>query len=129
MRLCLKLCVLSLTLAVLHGCGGSDEIEKFQVTGTVTYQGKPIEKGSITFDPADNQGISAMGGIENGQYTAEVPPGEKIIRISAVRVTDEKDEYGEAITETYIPAKWNQDSQLKKTVKPGEENKFDLALD
>lgn len=69
-----------------------------------------------------------MGGIENGQFTAEVPPGEKILRISAVRETGEKDQYGEVITESYIPAKYNVESNLKKTVEANGENKFDLAL-
>ena len=128
MRLYVKFSLLCLALMTLQGCGGSDEVEKHQVTGTVTYNGKPIEKGSITFDPADNQGVAAMGGIENGQFTAEVPPGEKILRISAVRETGEKDQYGEVITESYIPAKYNVESNLKKTVEPNGENKFDLAL-
>jgi hypothetical protein len=80
------------------------------------------------FDPVDGIGTSAMGAIQNGEYTAEVPEGEKIVRISAVRTTTEKDQYGELITESYIPDKYGAESQLKKTVTSGEENKFDFAL-
>lgn len=113
----------------LQGCGKSDQIPTYSVTGSVTMGGQPIEKGSIVFDPVDGRGTAAMGGIENGQFTAQVPAGEKILRISAVRTTNEKDQYGELITESYIPAKYNLESEIKKTVKPNEENKFDLALD
>ncbi len=113
----------------LQSCSKSDGVPKYPVTGSVTMGGKPIEKGSIVFDPVDGHGASAMGGIENGQFTAEVPPGEKILRISAVRTTAEKDQYGSLITESYIPAKYNLESQIRKTVTPSEENKFDLALE
>jgi len=117
-----------LGIMLLNGCGDSGT-STYPVTGTVTLGGTPIEKGSIVFDPADGHGTSTMGGIENGQFTAQVPAGEKIIRINAVRTTDEKDQYGELITESYVPEKYNSESDIKKTVKPGEENKFDLALE
>lgn len=126
-RLGVVLVVLGVVL--LQGCGGSNTITTYPVTGSVTFAGKPIEDGSIVFDPADGKGTSAMGGIVNGQFTAEVPAGEKIIRISAVRTTEEKDQYGEPVTESYVPDKYNIDSALKKTVKPDGENKFDFNLD
>jgi hypothetical protein len=91
--------------------------------------GNPIENGSIVFDPADGHGTSAMGGIENGRFTAQVPAGDKILRLNAVRTTGEKDQYGALVSESYIPAKYNLESQITKTVKPNEENKFDLTLD
>lgn len=121
--------IVVLGVLLLQSCSGSGAVPTYPVTGSVTFGGKPIEKGSIVFDPADGQGTSAMGGIENGQFTAQVPAGEKILRISAVRTTDQKDQYGSLISESYVPAKYNLESEIKKTVKPNEENKFDLALD
>jgi hypothetical protein len=120
-----------IVLAVIsvQGCSKSDAVPTHLVTGTVTMGGKPIEKGSIVFDPADGHGTSTMGGIENGQFSAKVLAGEVILRISAVRTTDQKDQYGSLITESYIPAKYNLESQLRKTVTPNAENKFDLVLD
>ena len=129
MRTRLAIAVVVLGVILLQGCSRSDGLATYPVTGSVTMGGKPIEKGSIVFDPADGQGTAAMGGIENGQFTAEVPAGEKILRINAVRTTDEKDQYGSLVSESYIPAKYNLESQIKKTVNPGEDNKFDLVLD
>jgi hypothetical protein len=129
MRTHLGIALVVLGIISLQGCSQSAGPDTYPVTGSVTMGGKPIEKGSIVFDPADGQGTSAMGGIENGQFTAEVPPGEKILRVNAVRTTDQKDQYGAVISESYIPAKYNLESQIKKTVNPGEENKFDLVLD
>jgi hypothetical protein len=129
MRTRLAIAVVVLGVISLQGCSRSDGLATYPVTGSVTLGGKPIEKGSIVFDPADGQGTAAMGGIENGQFTAEVPAGEKILRINAVRTTDQKDQYGALISESYIPAKYNLESQIKKTVKPDEANKFDLVLD
>jgi hypothetical protein len=54
------------------------------VTGDVTYDGKPVEYGSITFTPADGKGQAAGAVIEKGHYTAaKVPPGSKVVRIEA----------------------------------------------
>jgi hypothetical protein len=41
------------------------------VTGNVTVNGKPLEKGQITFSPGGNEGGTAGGEIANGKY--EVP--------------------------------------------------------
>ncbi len=129
MRICFGITLVVLAIVLLPSCGRSGKVATYPVTGSVTLGGKSIEKGSIVFDPADGHGTSAMGAIENGQFTAEVPAGEKILRISAVRTSTEKDQYGELITESYVPEKYNSDSELKRTVKPNEENKFDLTLD
>jgi len=129
MRTQFHIALVLLAAISLQGCGKSDRITTYPVTGSVTLGGNPIEQGSIVFDPADGQGTSAMGGIEKGQFTAQVPAGEKILRLSAVRTTGEKDQYGALVSESYIPAKYNLESQITKTVKPDEENKFDLTLD
>ena len=70
----------ALLLVLLSGCGSSAYI-----SGDVTYDGEPVEKGTITFLPADGKGASAGGVIEKGHYKApNVPPGAKIIKIEAV---------------------------------------------
>jgi hypothetical protein len=60
---------LCLALASLIGCQKGEKL--FRVSGTVTYDGKPIPKGLIYFEP---QGDSPQGfaDIVNGKYeTAE----------------------------------------------------------
>lgn len=122
--------LLTVTMAVLLlGCTGTSGDPKYPVTGTVTYAGEPIESGTIVFDPANGEGPSTMGGIENGEIKAEVTAGEKIVRISAVRTLDKKDQYGEEITESYIPDKYNGSSTLRETVTADGENKLTIELE
>lgn len=111
----------------LLGCGEAKD-PVYKVTGKVTYDGAPVENGSIVFDPVDGKGMSAMAGITNGEITGEVPEGEKILRINATRTLDKKDQYGEPITESYIPAKYNLKSDLKETVSASGENNFVIDL-
>jgi hypothetical protein len=89
MRTMLSIALVATYVLSLTGCGGSGGPTTYSVTGSVSLGGSPIEEGSIVFDPADGRGGSAMGGIKNGQFTAKVPAGEKILRISAVRTTGE----------------------------------------
>ncbi|PHR92740.1 MAG: hypothetical protein COA78_33295 [Blastopirellula sp.] len=123
-----KFSLLLVGLLLLQGCSSSDEATTYPVTGTVTFNGEPVSEGSIVFDPADGQGPSAMGGITNGQITAQVPPGEKIVRISAVKTLDKKDEYGEAITESLISDKFNTNSKLTASVSDSGENALTFEL-
>lgn len=111
----------------LLGCGEAKD-PVYKVTGKVTYDGTPIENGSIVFDPADGKGVSAMAGITNGEISGEVPEGEKILRINATRTLDKQDQYGEPITESYIPEKYNLKSDLKETVSSSGENNFVIDL-
>lgn len=58
------------TAAATAGCGGEEKL--YNVSGTVTYNGKPIPKGLIFFDPDSTKGGSGSQGfanILNGQYT------------------------------------------------------------
>lgn len=62
-------------LLVLSGCG--DTSGTFPVSGTVTYQGEPVPRGSIGFIAdynAGNKGPQAYGAIVDGKY--ETPPGK-----------------------------------------------------
>jgi hypothetical protein len=76
-----SLLAFSLTLflvATLAGCGGP---KVGQVSGTVTYQNKPLPNGTVTFLGPDNKGDSAN--IDNGSYTAsKVPVGSCKVTVS-----------------------------------------------
>ena len=74
-----------LTAAVLAGgCGGDAGPEKYTVTGTVTYDGKPIPFGDIVLQPktgvANVQSMSRVR-IQDGRYTAEIIGGPHTINI------------------------------------------------
>jgi len=115
--------------AAATGCGGPKGPPTFEVSGDVTFAGKPVEQGSIVFDPVSGTGGSAIAGIDNGRYSARVPAGEMILRVSAVRTTGEKDQYGEPVSESYIPSRYNQESTLRRTIEPRRGNRVDLVLE
>jgi hypothetical protein len=80
-----SLCVLTIT-----GCGADDLGRRYSVSGTVTYKGQPVEKGTITFTPSDANGRVATGTIENGKYTLSTLgdndgalPGKYMVSMSA----------------------------------------------
>jgi major membrane immunogen (membrane-anchored lipoprotein) len=58
-------------LLVMASCGGDDGLGKrYPVSGTVTYNGKPLEKGEISFVTEDlTKNFGATGIITDGSYT------------------------------------------------------------
>jgi hypothetical protein len=62
-------------LVVLAGCSGEDS--RYPVEGSVTFDGKPVDGGTIDFFPAEStQGdiskrVKAHGDIQGGKYALE----------------------------------------------------------
>jgi hypothetical protein len=107
-------CVMLACVAV--GCGPS----KATVTGTVSFNGQPVERGSISLFPVDGKGSANGGTIEKGRYEIrDVAPGEKIVQLTApTPVGIRKDDYGND-TQTFedlMPASWGRASREKITV-------------
>ncbi|HZW33118.1 MAG TPA: hypothetical protein VFF52_20545 [Isosphaeraceae bacterium] len=59
------------TLVVLTSCGADDGLgQRYPVSGTVTYNGNPLERGEISFVSEDlKNNLGASGKITNGSYT------------------------------------------------------------
>jgi hypothetical protein len=56
-------------VVVIASCGTEDSFGKrYPVSGKVTYNDQPLEKGNISFIPDDPKGVGATGAIENGSY-------------------------------------------------------------
>ena len=76
--------------ALLAGCGGEEKL--YDVSGTITFNGQPIPKGLIFFDPDPSKGTPGTQGfaeIENGKFDTAaagkgrgIRGGAYIIRIS-----------------------------------------------
>ncbi len=78
----LVLLALTFAAAIVTGCRHSTT----SVHGKVTYDGKPIGRGQITFSPAGGHGVVRSGPIAAGKYTVDnVPPGPKILQIIGVQ--------------------------------------------
>ena len=121
--------ILSLmAITTLIGCGGQPTRATTQVRGTVTMDGKPLEKASIVFDPIDGQGGAASGGVVLGKFEFPSEPGSKRVSITAVKVTDEKGQYGEEVTVEMIPAQYNSETKLNADVKLNGTNEFQFDL-
>lgn len=121
-----------ISLLLAAGCGRSVNIE-----GEVTFDGQPVESGSISFEPADGQGPTAGGAIEGGRYAVSGQSGgKKVVRIRATRKTGRQIETGPPAppghmvdeVESYIPAKYNSQSTLTCEVAAGGASRHDFAL-
>lgn len=122
-------------LALGAGCGR----ERFPVRGTVTFDGKPVEEGTISLEPADGQGPTTGGRIVDGKYellgAAAPKAGKKIVRIFAARKTGRQVEVPAVDTPTmvdelerYIPEIYNTQSTLSCEVSSQGTNRIDFHL-
>jgi hypothetical protein len=74
------------------GCGDarSDHVD---VSGTVTIDSEPIGSGTITFIAADGATPTGGGVIKDGAYTAQVPPGEKVVLVLGHKIVGQEPLY------------------------------------
>jgi hypothetical protein len=118
------------------GCGSG----KVPVSGSVLFAGKPVEEGMITFEPADGKGSTTGGLIADGNYElqgdAAALPGEKIVRIVALRKTGRMipagspSPPGTMVPEftQCIPSRYNDRSTLRVQITPDKANTHDFDL-
>jgi hypothetical protein len=118
-------------------CGEpADKLPREPVRGTVRFDGKPLESGTVVFMPASVQGETQAGGlIQHGSY--EIPrrdgpvPGVYTVVITAAgnaAVPAGAPGNELSIPRQPIPARYNTRSELKAEVKKGVENQFDFDL-
>ena len=118
-------CAMSLFLISLSGCGASDG--RVQVTGNVTWNGAPLERGTISFVEAEKSSDAAD--VINGAFTAHVKTGKKNVGVVAYK--DVKVPGGRSVDEVisyqYIPQEYNQNSVLTADINgSGETLTFDM---
>ncbi len=112
--------------AVAAGCSRSDLVE---VSGAVAWKGQPVETGEIVFLPANKSIAPAAGRIRGGRYKLLSKPGKMRVEIQAVRKTGKRDpREGFEITELYIPAKYNSNSELAAEVDAEGKNEINFQL-
>lgn len=129
--------LVALTILVNAGCGGGPT--QVPVSGTVTFDGEPVQDGEIAFEPRGN-GKMQFSVITAGKYSIPakfgLTPGEYLVRITASRSTGQKAETDSFVTagdsldvnEQFLPPKYNSASQLSITIEPLAEAKHDFAL-
>lgn len=114
-------------LLIVPGCGGGGPRE-YRVTGTVTFDGQPVEDGEIVFLPANSQGVPRAVKIVDGQFQCRLPEGEKRVEITATRESPTPAPDGLPNYESYIPAMYNTESKLTADVRAVGDNALTFDL-
>src|SRR5437764_870067 len=124
-------CVLLLVfVAGLAGCGD----EKGTVHGTVMFDGKPVENGSVTFVKTEGGAVREGAIIKDGTFQARMAPGKYKVEVTGKKVLgkkiqkgfDGKDEEVED-NEELFPERYNTATELTAEVIPGK-NEVKLEL-
>lgn len=120
--------LLLLTIAlVCTGCSDGKP-PKYKLSGTVTFDGKPVPEGSIMFLASDLHGQPETAQIVDGKYALEVTAGQKKVVVEASKFVGPEDKMmGVRPRDQYLPTKYNVDSALTREVKP-QDDVYDLAL-
>jgi hypothetical protein len=109
------------------GCGGRETLE---VSGGVTFDGKPVERGEISFVPTAG-GAPDGGVIEQGKFQFQARPGSKRVEIRGSRpvppARQSNSEMG-PMYEDYIPARYNDQSTLTADVTADGDRHFQFDL-
>lgn len=131
--------IVFLTIFIV-GC--NSDSRTMHISGIVSFQDKPIEKGTIEFIPTDGTpGPSTGGPIKDGRYDVAAVHGPREAGTYQVRITAMK-KTGKTMAnimvsggprleleENYIPSKYNRESTLKITVTAEAASKgIDFAL-
>ena len=131
LKMCVAVCCLGLTPCAI-GCGRG--VGLTEINGTVLYKGKPVEKGTISFMPADGNGPTAAGIVADGKYVMKVSSGRKQVRIEAFHVKGQRrflpnDPNSPMIDiqDQILPERYNAKSGLFRDVEAG--GTFDFTLD
>jgi hypothetical protein len=121
------LLIMGLTLPLV-GCGDGKP-PKYSLSGTVTFEGKPVPEGSIMFQAADKRTAPDTAQIVDGKYSLELMAGEKIVMVEASKFVGPEDKtMGVRPRDQYLPHRYNVETTLKMEVKPQDGNVYDLSL-
>jgi hypothetical protein len=128
-RLKLRIVWLCAVCAVSLAAGGcSSDSGKGTVSGIVTLDGQPLQSGLIRFVPIDGRTPTAEATITDGEFSAEVPIGEKRVSISAPKVVGKRPAYQTPnapmidVVEELLPARYNVTSELTLNVTDGRQD-------
>jgi hypothetical protein len=119
-----------LAAMLIAGCGKSNI---GVVTGTISVDGAPAKSGSIAFFPTNRKSSTSGSEIVDGRYSAKVALGAAKVEIRVPKVVGQKKLYDtpdspvKQVLAESLPRKYNDDTELKLDVRPGE-NRQDYEL-
>ncbi len=121
---CLSVLTLLALLVLLVGCGGADDT--YSVRGQVTYQGQPLQQGTVMFNPTGSDLPPVVGRIQSdGSYEVKAAPGDYKVVVNATTEVDpnlEPDDPGYKPPTSLIPEVYSNPLQtpLEATITSGE---------
>lgn len=136
-----RFCVRALLIAPVFltlGIGCENAAPRYRVSGTVRFNGKPLEQGVIMFVPSAEGPTQASAIISNGKY--EIPKAQglavgkyKVVLSSPDGSTPVDPNVppgpsGNFASEDRIPPKFNTESTLEIEVTKNGDNKFDFSV-
>jgi hypothetical protein len=121
--------------ALLAGCGDS---KRQGIEGTVTFDGKPLEKGYVAFTPQPGTTSPTAGAeIKDGRFSIGAAEGVFVgkfrVEIIATRPSNKTVRNFRGVfpnvDEQFLPARYNSESELSVDVKSNGRNqvKFELT--
>jgi hypothetical protein len=115
--------------AGVAGCAKENTPKRYPVSGTVTLDKKPLDKGVIFFRVVATGELDTMP-VEKGAFSGRTGEGERRVEVVSEVSRGEKDFGGMKgeFHENIIPAKYNVDSTLKATVTAAGPNTFAFDL-
>src|SRR6478609_202049 len=125
-------------LGILPGCGGDNPRGRKALSGVVTLDGAPLDKGAIEFHPLDESGMQSGGLIQAGKYAIPAPQGATFGKYRVV-IYDTYDTPplppglmpGDPLPpapKPKVPADWNSKSKHEIEVKKEGPFKFDFDV-
>jgi len=142
-----------LILAMVVGCEQHEKLKYANVKGSVTFGGKPLEKGQVTFAVAGLPPSSME--VVDGKFAGTAMVGENIVAVSAKRksaaavprlppgakaqmegykeymrgktASGDVPEMDLTSVET-IPPEWSSKSKQMRVVEGGRTNEFDIDI-
>jgi len=119
--------------ALLLSAGCADN-NKSVVSGTVLVDGQPLANGTIQFFPSDGNGQTGAAGVTDGKYTANAGVGDMKVIITGIKVVGKIKQYDTPDSPTVddvrelLPDKYNKNTELTATLKPGPNAGVDFDL-
>ncbi len=116
------------------GCGPDNPLNRKAVSGKVTFNGQPLERGNIMFYPTDKGPVVTGASITNGQYAIATAKGLTVgkytVQISSPNPNPgPNDPQGPGIPlPELIPPEYNVQSDKTVTVTEDGPNVFDFDI-
>lgn len=103
------------------------EPEMYDVSGTVSLDGRPLEQGGILFKPPADRLTPSSGVIEGGEFSLKARAGLSRVEIRSPKEGPNPTNRMSRFVES-IPERYNEKSTLTADVIPGASNRFEFRL-